>query len=119
MLIAGLLLIQAAALADPVSSPFALACLGSGGMPGRIAVTGGPLNLRLYGGNGVARIGLALAPADGVSFVEIARVGMPNTEPPKVSLRPGDAVVFTASQLTVDASGGTVGKAVEYCLRVS
>jgi hypothetical protein len=115
-----LLGLAAAATTDvPVpASPFYLACMQSGGTAGSVEVKGGVNNLRIYNG-GPARIALMFATADGVNAININRTPAPTGETTSLVLRPGQGVIFNASQVLIENLGGTQGKSVDYCLRVS
>jgi hypothetical protein len=120
-MIGGLIMLMTAALApaDSLPSPFMLACVQGGGTAGQAILRNGNNNHRLYAGQ-IARLSLSFAPAgpNDIFAINLTRADASAGEPANFSMRPGDGAVFNASKLTLESMGGTVGKSVDYCLRV-
>jgi hypothetical protein len=117
--IAMALLAPAASAQVATTSPFALACLSSGGTAGRVGVRSGSSRLRLYSGTTTARLSLSFSSTSDVSSINLAIAGQPAGEPTSLTMRPGEGRFLFASRLEIDGLGGTVGKEVDYCLRAN
>lgn len=99
------------------ASPFSLACISSGGTAGTAVVRSSNSRVTLYAG-GPAILSLSLAPTADVSFMRLALTGQPAGEPRDPTIQPGEGRFLSASKLQIEGLGGTVGKGVEFCLRL-
>jgi hypothetical protein len=116
ILLATALLPSAASAQVATTSPFALACLTSGGTTGRVTVRTAN-RARLYLGTTAVRLSLSFSSNPDVFSISLAVAGQPAGDLPNLTMRPGEGRFLFASRLDIDGMGGTVGKDVEYCLR--